>query len=358
MIPTFTDKSNISRQLSDIHTNMSVRFIAVKVEDLLTAETGVLQTPIILYRKGKIKMSLGENLQFLRKKNDITQEQLAEKLEVSRQSVSKWESDTTYPEMEKLVQLCQMFHLSMDDLIQKDISSVYVEDKAHYDNHMNLFSKMITLGIGLILFGISVMMFLNGMRIKEELCTVVFLIFLVIAVAILIVMGMRHSDFEQKNPYIENFYTEEEVDRFNKKFPVMIAAGVTIILIGVIFVTGLESVFKEYFENTAFGGDEIISSLFLLLITIAVSIIVYAGLQKEKYSIKEYNLAHDKESLEYRKGELTGKVCGCIMMIATIIYLLLSFTTNNWGMPNAAVFPVFGIGCGIASVIINLKFKK
>lgn len=42
-------------------------------------------------------MSLGENLQFLRKKNDITQEQLAEKLEVSRQSVSKWESDTTYP---------------------------------------------------------------------------------------------------------------------------------------------------------------------------------------------------------------------------------------------------------------------
>ena len=50
-------------------------------------------------------MSLGENLQFLRKKNNITQEQLAEQLDVSRQSVSKWESDSSYPEMDKLLQL-------------------------------------------------------------------------------------------------------------------------------------------------------------------------------------------------------------------------------------------------------------
>lgn len=303
-------------------------------------------------------MSLGENLQFLRKKNDITQEQLAEKLEVSRQSVSKWESDTTYPEMEKLVQLCQMFHLSMDDLLQKNVSSIYVEDKAHYDNHMNLFSKMITLGIGLILFGISLMMFMDGMGIREDLCTVAFLIFLVVAVAIIVVMGIRHTDFEQKNPYIENFYMEEEIDRFNKKFSVMIAAGITIILIGVIFIIGLESVFEEFFKNTFIDGDSVVCSLFLLLITIAVTIIVYAGLQKGKYSIKEYNISHDKESPEYKKGKLTGTVCGCLMMTATIIYLIFGFTGGNWGMPYIVVFPVFGIGCGIASVIIDLKFKK
>lgn len=302
-------------------------------------------------------MSLGENIQFLRKKNDITQEQLAEKLEVSRQSVSKWESDTTYPEMEKLVQLCQMFHLSMDDLIQKDVSTIYVQDKTHYDNHMNLFTKMVTLGIGLILFGISVMMFMDGMGIQEELCTIIFFIFLVIAVAIFIVMGLRHGDFQQKNPYIENFYTEEEIDGFNKKFSIMIAAGVTIILIGIIIMMGLESVFIEYFKNTSVGADEVLLSIFLLLITVAVSIIVYAGLQKEKYSIKEYNLAHDKDSPEYKKSKLTGTICGCLMMIATIIYLIFGFTDGNWGMPYVVVFPVFGIGCGITSMLINLKYK-
>lgn len=303
-------------------------------------------------------MSLGENLQFLRKKNNITQEQLAEKLEVSRQSVSKWESDATYPEMENLVQLCQMFHLSMDDLIQKDVSSVYVEDKSHYDNHMNLFSKMITLAVSLILLGISIMMFLDGIGLREELCSVIFLIFLVVAVAIFIVMGLQHGDFQRKNPYIENFYSEEEIDLFYKKFSIMMAVGVTIILIGVIFISGLESVFYEYFKNTSIRGDDILSSIFLLLITVAVSIIVYAGLQKAKFSIREYNLSHDKESTEYKKGQLTGTICGCLMMTATILFLIFGFVKGGWGMPYIVVFPIFGIGCGIAVLIIDFKLKK
>ncbi len=303
-------------------------------------------------------MSLGENLQFLRKKNDITQEQLAERLDVSRQSVSKWESDTTYPEMEKLVQLCQMFHLRMDDLIQKDVSSIYVEDKSHYDNHMNIYSKMITLGIALILFAFSVITFLDGINLQDELYSVVFFIFLTIAVAIFMITGLRHADFQQKNPYIENFYTEEEIDRFHKKFSIMITTGVTIIFIGLIIMMGLESVFNEYFRNTLFGADEILSSIFLLLITIAVSILVYAGLQKEKYNIKDYNTAHDKESPEYKRSRLTATICTCLMLTAVIIYLIFGFLNGNWGMPYFVVFPVFGIGCGIVSVIINLKFRN
>ena len=90
-------------------------------------------------------MSLGENLQFLRKKHNITQEQLAEQLEVSRQSVSKWESDSSYPEMDKILQLCNLFHCGVDDLVQKDISQLYVEDKTNYDDHYNEFSKFVSL---------------------------------------------------------------------------------------------------------------------------------------------------------------------------------------------------------------------
>ena len=109
-------------------------------------------------------MSLGQNLQFLRKRDNITQEQLAETLEVSRQSVSKWESDTSYPEMDKLLQLANLFHCSLDDLIQKDVSTQYVEDKCNYDQFMNQFSKRITLGVGLILSGITITLFLITVR--------------------------------------------------------------------------------------------------------------------------------------------------------------------------------------------------
>ena len=60
-------------------------------------------------------MSLAENLQFLRAREGITQEQLAERMDVSRQSVSKWESGASFPEMDTLLKLCDMFHTDMDD---------------------------------------------------------------------------------------------------------------------------------------------------------------------------------------------------------------------------------------------------
>lgn len=67
-------------------------------------------------------MSFGKNLQFLRKmRNRMTQEDLAEKLGVSRQTVSKWELDMGYPEMDKVLELCQLFSCTMDQLIREDL---------------------------------------------------------------------------------------------------------------------------------------------------------------------------------------------------------------------------------------------
>ena len=68
-------------------------------------------------------MSLGQNLQFLRKMhNHMTQEALAEKLGVSRQAISKWESDAAYPEINAIKDLCLFFSCSMDQLILTDMN--------------------------------------------------------------------------------------------------------------------------------------------------------------------------------------------------------------------------------------------
>lgn len=70
-------------------------------------------------------MSFGQNLQFLRKmRNGMTQEELAEKMNVSRQTVSKWELDTVYPEIDKIIELCNFFSCSMDQLIREDLNVV------------------------------------------------------------------------------------------------------------------------------------------------------------------------------------------------------------------------------------------
>lgn len=67
-------------------------------------------------------MTFGEKLSRLRKENNYTQEQLADLLGVSRQSVSKWESDLAYPETDKLVKLGELFDCSMDYLLKEDVT--------------------------------------------------------------------------------------------------------------------------------------------------------------------------------------------------------------------------------------------
>lgn len=62
-------------------------------------------------------MTLGQKLARLRREREITQEQLAERLGVTRQAVSKWESNSAYPETEKLIQLAKLYGCSLDDLL-------------------------------------------------------------------------------------------------------------------------------------------------------------------------------------------------------------------------------------------------
>ena len=67
-------------------------------------------------------MTLGEKIAKQRKELNYTQEQLADILGVSRQSISKWESDITYPETDKLIELGKLFDCSMDYLLKEEIT--------------------------------------------------------------------------------------------------------------------------------------------------------------------------------------------------------------------------------------------
>lgn len=69
-----------------------------------------------------MKMTLGEKITKQRKELNYTQEQLADILGVSRQSISKWESDISYPETEKLIELGKLFDCSMDYLLKEEVT--------------------------------------------------------------------------------------------------------------------------------------------------------------------------------------------------------------------------------------------
>ena len=68
-------------------------------------------------------MFLGTNLQLLRRRNTMTQEILAQRLGVSRQAISKWESGEAIPEMHTLLQLADLFSCGLDELLRQDLSA-------------------------------------------------------------------------------------------------------------------------------------------------------------------------------------------------------------------------------------------
>ena len=95
--------------------------------------------------------NFADNLKKIRKEYGLSQEQLADKLGVSRQSVSKWESQQAYPEMDKVIQMCNMFNLNIDELLNKDIKEVKEEKESkniinkYLDDFLNFVTKTINM---------------------------------------------------------------------------------------------------------------------------------------------------------------------------------------------------------------------
>lgn len=123
------------------------------------------------------EMKFSEKLQKLRKEKKLSQEQLAEMLEVSRQSVSKWESGLTYPEMDKLIALCKIFNCTLDDLTNDEVSDIVIKQKQQ-TNLTNMIDELLNL------INRSYCMFqsLSGQQIGKmivELLLLVFVLFLV-----------------------------------------------------------------------------------------------------------------------------------------------------------------------------------
>ena len=96
-------------------------------------------------------MNLSDNLKKIRKDNNLSQEDLAEKLNVSRQSVSKWEQGIAYPEMDKVLQICKMFNLSIDELLNQNIKEVEKSKESkininkYLDNFLSYISKTVNM---------------------------------------------------------------------------------------------------------------------------------------------------------------------------------------------------------------------
>lgn len=297
-------------------------------------------------------MSLSENLQNLRKNKNMSQEELAEKLNVSRQAVSKWESGSAYPETEKIITICEIFKCSMDQLVKGKISDDIKSERNNYDLIMTKSARGISIGVAIILLGVSIMLTILGFATNEQveeqyslIGVIAVLIGVVFAVPLFIIYGTKEENFKKKNRKIANIYLEDEIEEGKSKYTKYLAIGISIILIGVVIMMLLIGL-KTFREDSTFP-----TAILMYFVTIGVLIIIYSDKMKDKFDIEKYN---NENTEEYKKTEnRIGKICGVIMLITTIIFLLWGFTLNMWHI-NWVVYPVGGILCGIVGII----FKK
>lgn len=304
-------------------------------------------------------MSFGENLQFLRKRTGMTQEELAERLEVTRQSVSKWEGNSAYPEMAALLRLCELFGVDLDTLVRGDAQAALAEDSTGYDAHMNAFSKAVAGAVGLILLGVAVMVLMAALIPSDAvgvLGVCVLLACIAIAVAVLIAFGMGHSRFMKAHPVIRPFYAREELDRFERRFPLLIALPVALIFIGVICQIAIAR-FPIMIHGAQWAAQG--TGVMLLCIAAAVTALVWACLQKSKYDVEGYNRACRRELSptpeEKRLDQITGVVWGCGMVLATAIYVGLGLAADLWDRA-ALIYPVAALV--LVAVTIFLRRRE
>lgn len=324
-------------------------------------------------------MILADKIIAMRKKNGWSQEELAEKLNVSRQSVSKWESTASIPDINKILELSKIFGVTTDYLLKDDVEETVYSDRDESDSRVSVslteaneyiesstvFGKRVGAGVVMCVLSPVLLILLGGayeenmwgLSISEGAAAgigvAVLLMIVAAAVAIFITSTMKMQRFEYLDKkdfelmYGVSGVVREKRAAFDRRYVTSTVAGVILCIISVVPLivagaTGASATVCVYMV-----------ALLLAVVSVAVYLFVSPGTLKSCFdrllSEGEYDVA------EREKNKKIEKIGGVYWPIVVAIYLGWSLTTSNWDFtwiiwPVAAL--VFG---GITSAFKSEK---
>ncbi len=311
-------------------------------------------------------MILADKIMSLRKKCGWSQEELADQLGISRQSVSKWESGMAIPDLEKIVKMSALFGVSTDYLLKDEIeetlpSETYDTDSAEArpvsleeaNAYMDLVKEtapkfavaiptLVLCPIPMLLLGAFAEM--HPEKYSEDVFggigLAILLIIVLIAVVPIILSSMRLSKYEYlEKEEISLLYgvkgiVEKRKEEYEETYRQGIVIGVVLCIAGVIPLV-LAGVL---------GANDFVAAIFvcvlLCLIALAVHFFVGRGLVRESFTklLQEGDYTADMK----RGGKVVEKIAGVYWCLVTAGYLAWSFLGNAWGI-SWVVWPVAGV---------------
>ena len=328
-------------------------------------------------------MILADKIINERKKLGWSQEELADKLDVSRQSVSKWESMQATPDLNRVLKMAEIFGVTTDYLLKDEIEEVpanaIVEDTVstkeelrsvsmeEANTYLNLVEKTaprITLGVSLCIASPVFIMLrsgFNSLGIMSTAASTVFglsalLIMIAIAVFIFIMNGRKLDVYKYlEDTNIETAYgvdgmVREKKSRFEGKHSMFIAIGVILCIVAVIpvFATSLFSGPKAEHAST------MAVAALLIIIAVGVNLMVRAGNIMDSYKklLQEGDFSPEGKKI----GKTVGKIASIYWPVVVAGYLGWSFITMRWDT-TWIVWPVAGVLFGAVAGIVR-TFSK
>lgn len=327
-------------------------------------------------------MILAEKIMSLRKQNGWSQEELAEKLGVSRQAVSKWESAGSTPDLSKVIQMANLFGVSTDYLLrdemeQEVIPAVYEESDSHRslrrvsmeeaNEFLNLKKKgapVIANATSLCILSPVILVILaalaeGGMfHISEGLaaglgCTILFGM-IAAAVFMFITCGIResHSESLEKEAFETEYGVTGMVKERNRAYEGSytrgIAVGVVLCIIAVVPLIIAGAMEVPDYICACFVG------ILLLLIAVGVNMIIRVSIIKSSYDtlLQEGEFSYAEKRIKKKMDALSG----AYWCLATAIYLGWSFWTMRWDF-TWIVWPIAGVLFFVVTNVMRAVLK-
>ena len=177
-------------------------------------------------------MTIGERLLKLRKEKNISQEELANVLDVSRQTISKWETDQTTPDFDKIVPLCEYFNITSDELLsgKKDII------KEKNDSIRSKFAATLAISVGLYITSIVFIIFFSTVMDNPILGVCLFFITIAIATGLIIYNAIVNKVEKEENKVTTK--EEKKKDKTVKQVCEIVSILGVIVYLLVSFMTG------------------------------------------------------------------------------------------------------------------------
>ena len=301
-------------------------------------------------------MILADKIIEERKKNGWSQEELANKLGVSRQAVSKWESAGSIPDLQRILQMSELFGVTTDYLLKDEIEEeplneytetntikVSMEEANQYLDMKSKGSRIVANATSLCILSPVPLIVLGTMtedHILIGFSLVLLLVLVAIAVYLFVNYGLRESHMQHLEKEI--FETEygvsgmvrERRDKYEPTFTRNIAIGVVLCILSVIptIMAGVMEV-EDYMSGISVG-------LLLIIVSIGVNILIRAGMIKSSYDtlLQEGEYTIEEKHLKKKTDAFSGAYW-CLMVA---IYLGWSFWTNNWKF-TWIIWPVAGV---------------